>query len=203
MLEWNPAMIKSIVFDWGGVLIEEPSLKVFKYCAEVLQVPIKGFRHIYEKLAQDFQRGTLSEKMLWETICSELQIKKPTISSLWATAFRNAYVEKKENFMLASTLKKSGYRIGLLSNTEIPAMKFFQEQKYTMFDVTVFSCSEGTRKPEERIYKILLHRLQVQPEEVIFIDDNQEYIHGAEHARINTIFFKNHRQLRNALISFL
>jgi epoxide hydrolase-like predicted phosphatase len=196
-------MIQSIVFDWGGVLIEDPSLKMFEYCAKVLQVSRQEFLRIYEKFIQDFQRGTISEQMLWETICSELKIKKPTLSSLWETAFRQAYVERKENFLLASTLKKNGYRIGLLSNTEVPAMRFFHKQKYGMFDVTVFSCAEGTRKPEERMYQILLQRLQVQPEEVLFIDDNEEYIHGAERARINTVLFKNHRQLRKALSSFL
>jgi HAD superfamily hydrolase (TIGR01549 family) len=173
-------MIQSIVFDWGGVLIEDPSLKISEYCAKVLQVSLQEFLQIYEKFTQDFQRGTISEQMLWETICSELKIKKPTLSSLWGTAFRQAYVENKENFLLASTLKKNGYCIGLLSNTEVPAMRFFHEQKYSMFDVMVFSCAEGTRKPEERIYQILLQRLHVQPQEVLFIDDKEEYIHGAE-----------------------
>jgi len=97
--------------------------------------------------------------MLWKKICSGLGNQKPTIPSLWETAFRQAYREKKEIFTLAATLKKNGNRIGFLSNTEIPAMKFFYEQKYPMFDVTVFSCTEGTRKPEERIYQILLQRL--------------------------------------------
>ena len=196
-------MIQSIVFDWGGVLIEDPSLKMLEYCAKVLQVSRQEFFQIYEKFIPDFQRGTLSEHMLWESICSELRIKQPTLSSLWETAFRQAYVENKEIFLLASTLKKNGYRIGLLSNTEVPAMRFFHEQQYSMFDVTVFSCVEGTRKPEERMYQILLQRLEVQPEEVLFIDDNEEYIHGAERLRINTILFKNHRQLRKELSSFL
>ena len=196
-------MIQSIVFDWGGVLIEDPSLKMFEYCAKVLQVSRQEFFRIYGKFIQDFQRGTISEHMLWENICSELNIKKPALSSLWGTAFRQAYVENKEIFLLASTLKKNGYRIGLLSNTEAPAMRFFHEQQYSMFDVTVFSCAEGTRKPEERMYQILLKRLHVQPEEVLFIDDNEEYIHGAERLRINTVLFKDHRQLRKALASFL
>ena len=196
-------MIQSIVFDWGGVLIEEPSEIMSQYCAKVLQVSRQEFFRIYKKFIQDFQRGTISEQMLWESICSELRIKQPTLSSLWGTAFRHAYVEKKEIFLLAATLKKNGYRIGLLSNTEAPAMRFFHEQQYSMFDVTVFSCAEGTRKPEERIYQILLQRLQVLPEEVLFIDDNEEYIHGAEQAGINTVLFKNHRQLRKELSSFL
>jgi FMN phosphatase YigB (HAD superfamily) len=149
-------MIRSIVFDWGGVLIEEPSLKIFTYCANTLGVSVQKFLQIYGKYNHAFQKGTMDEQIFWENICSELQINKPTISSLGGIAFRQSYEEKKENLMLAFTLKKKGYRFGLLPNTEVPAMTFFQEQKYSMFDVAIFSCAEGTRKPEECIYQILL-----------------------------------------------
>jgi putative hydrolase of the HAD superfamily len=196
-------MIKSFVFDWGGVLIEEPSIRMYTYCAKALQVSLREFQLVYERCSQDFQRGAISEDMLWDAICLELKCTKPTVPSLWEAAFRDAYVEKKEIFDLASTLHSDGYCIGLLSNTEAPALRFFHEQQYLMFDVTVFSCAEGTRKPEERIYQILLRRLQVQPEEVIFIDDKEEYIKGAEKRGITTILFKNHTQLRDALSSFL
>jgi epoxide hydrolase-like predicted phosphatase len=195
-------MIKSIVFDWGGVLIEDPSQKIFAYCAKALLITPKEFQHIYQKFTRDFQKGIISEQILWKKMCSELGIQKPTIPSLWETAFRQAYREKKEIFTLASTLKKNGYRIGFLSNTEVPAMKFFYEQKYPMFDVTVFSCNEGTRKPEERIYQILVQRLQLQPEETLFIDDNEEFIQGAEQVGIKTIRFKNHHQLQKAFTTF-
>ena len=86
-------MIQSIVFDWGGVLIEDPSEIMSQYCAKVLQVSRQEFFRIYKKFIQDFQRGTISEHMLWESICSELRIKQPTRSSLWETAFRHAYVK--------------------------------------------------------------------------------------------------------------
>ena len=46
-------------------------------------------------------------------------------------------------FSLASKLKSDGYRVGLLSNAEIPAMKFFEEQRYDMFEATIFSCAVG------------------------------------------------------------
>ena len=196
-------MIKSVVFDWGGVLIEDPSVKIYDYCAAALSVSQKDFINVYEQFAPEFQKGTISEDLLLEHICSVLHITKPTQSSLWEDAFRHSYEENTETFNLASRLKKNGFRIGLLSNTEAPAMRFFHEQQYPMFDVTVFSCAEGTRKPEERIYKILLQRLQLQPDEVLFIDDNMEYTLAAAQVRINTILFKNHQQLRQALTSFI
>jgi len=196
-------MIQSIVFDWGGVLIKDPSLQMIHYFAKILHVSSAEFLRVYKKFSQDFQYGTLSEPMLWEAVCEGLMIPQPAFSSLWGTAFRHAYVENKETFRLASRLKANGYRISLLSNTEAPSVGFFFEQKYTLFDVVVFSCLEGTRKPEERIYRILLQRLHAKPDEVIFIDDNEQYVNGAAKVGIHAVRFRNCRQLRTALRSLL
>lgn len=192
-------MIKSVVFDWGGVLIKNPCDTMFQYCADVLQVPIHEFQQICEGFVSDFQKGLISEEQLWEAVCSELGCKKSALSSLWEAAFTASYVENTEMFLLASHLKKDGYRIGLLSNMEVPAMRFFHTQHYTIFDITVFSCLEGTWKPEERIYRILLQRLGVQPEEVVFIDDKQEYITAAQKVGLNAILFKKYSQVHETL----
>ena len=195
-------MIKSIIFDWGGVLIHNPHPGLITYCARYLGVSKEEFSNVHKKFEDDFQKGTISEDNFWENVCSELKIQKPNISSLWQTAVRNIYSENKEVFYLASSLKTKGYKIGFLSNTEIPAMNFFKKQNYDMFDVTVFSCLEGARKPEKRIYQIALKRLNARPKEAIFIDDKKEYICGAEKIGINSILFKNQNQLKEELTSF-
>ena len=196
-------MIQSIVFDWGGVLIEDPSSRMIQYFAKILHVSPTDFLRVYQQFSRDFQYGILSEQKLWKIVCEGLKIPQPALPSLWGTAFRHAYVENKETFRLASTLKEHGYRIGLLSNTEAPSVEFFYEQQYTMFDITVFSCVEGARKPEERIYEIMLQRLHAKPEQVIFIDDNERYVDGAAKLGINAVLFQNHRQLQTALGSLL
>jgi len=71
-----------------------------------------------------------------------------------------------------------------------------------MFDVLVFSCKEGFRKPEKEIYEITLNRLNTQPGETLFIDDRIENIRGAESLGIQTILFKDDEQLREKLALF-
>jgi len=195
-------MIKAIIFDWGGVLIENPHTGLVAYCAHYLNVAEEEIRTVFHKFEQNFQKGTTSEDVFWEKVCIDLGIQKPSIPSLWGTAFRTVYRENKEIFSLASSLKKNGYKIGFLSNTEIPAMNFFNEQNYDMFDVTIFSCAEGMRKPEKKIYQIAFKKLQVQPNETVFIDDNKEYINGAEQLGMNAILFKNYKQVKKELSLF-
>lgn len=193
------SMIEAIIFDWGGVLIDQPTKALMKYCAKYLKVSEGKFERAYDIFKFDFIKGTISEELFWEKICSELKVQQPAASSLWGDAFKYAYHEKREVFSMASSLHNKSYKIGLLSNTEVPSVKFFYEQKYDMFDALVFSCKEGTRKPEKRIYEIALKKLQVEPKEAVFIDDDKRYTRGAEELGINTILFKNTKQLKKDL----
>jgi len=103
---------------------------------------------------------------------------------------------------LAANLKKNGYKIRFFSNTELPMMKYFKEQQYDMFDVTVFSCVEGIVKPERRIYEILLERLDVEAYEAMLIDDIKEYINAAKDIGMKGIFFENPQQVKRELASY-
>ena len=196
-------MIRAIVFDWGGVLIENPTPGLLTYCAKQLHTSESMLNTAYRKYEESFQKGMISEESLWKNISSELKTPSPATSSLWEAAFKNVYKEKKEVFQFVSLLKQNGYLTGFLSNTECPAMRFFQKQGYNMFDVTVFSCAEGTRKPEKEIYQILLEKLGVEPHETVFVDDRSDFIHGAEHVGIHGILFQDIDQVRSDLTSIL
>lgn len=195
-------MIQSIVFDWGGVLIDRPTPGLLHYFAEYFNTTEEKFYNIHKKYVDSFQKGILPENNYWEKMCTDLSVNKPVEKSLWKQAFKSVYREKKDVFNLVSVLKKYGYKTGFLSNTETPAMEFFLEQKYNMFDVLVFSCKEGFRKPEKEIYEITLRRLNTRPEETLFIDDRIENIRGAESLGIYTILFKDSKHLREKLASF-
>ena len=78
-------------------------------------------------------------------------------------------------------------------------MQYFHQQRYDMFDVLVFSCAEGVKKPDRKIYELTLEKLGSLPEQSVFIDDNPEYINGAKKAGINTVLFQNIDQVKNEL----
>jgi len=195
-------MIKAIVFDWGGVLIDYPVSASILYCADVLNVDKKLFEQTFKQFVTAFQKGEITEDYLWDNICKRLGIQKPTTPSLCREAFHNAYIPNKEMFQLATNLKNNGYKIGFLSNTEFPMMKYFKKQQYDVFDVTVFSCVEGIVKPEKRIYEILLERLDVEAYEAVLIDDIKEYINAAQDIGMNGILFENPQQVMRGLGRF-
>jgi HAD superfamily hydrolase (TIGR01509 family) len=141
----------------------------------------------------------ICEDEFWRKVCNELNAPKPNIPSLWAEAFEAAYVPRNSMFSIAASLQENGYRTAVLSNTEVPAMQYFHQQQYDMFDVLVFSCAEGIQKPDRKIYELTLEKLSSEAEQSVFIDDNPEYINGAKEAGLNTILFENINQLKNTL----
>ncbi len=195
LLYFDMPEIEAIIFDWGGVLIEFPPPKVYEYCAKALGVPFDRFRRAAEKFDRDFQRGSITEDIFWKLVCKGVDAGKPKSKSLWKEAFGYAYEPRKDVFSVASSLHRRGYKVGFLSNTEAPAAEFFLEQKYGFFDAAVFSCHEGIRKPDRRIYEILLERLGVKPEQAVLVDDREENLDGARLVGMRTLLFKNPDQM--------
>ena len=194
--------MNAIIFDWGGVLCEDTALGLISYFTKALAVTPEALVNAYRPFAAEYQKGLISENELWEGMSAALGVERPHNPSLWGEALRAIYVPNEEMLDLASAIKKKGYTVGLLSNAEMAAMQFFYEQGYgAIFDAAVFSCAEGTRKPEQRIYEIALERLGTKPHETVFIDDRADFIAGAQQLGIHTIQFKDPDQVRRDLVS--
>ena len=191
--------IKAIIFDWGGVLVEDPGQGLMKYCAKTFKVSTEEYTKAHDKFATDFQKGQVPEPKFWELLCGELNVPVPEKSSLWSEAFKSVYVPRAEMFELCRSLQRSGYKTAVLSNTEPPLAELFRKLQYDMFDVTVFSCEEGTAKPEQRIYELTLQRLCVKPAEAVFFDDRLDCIAGAEKAGLHVFLFENISRAKDEL----
>lgn len=79
-------MIKAIIFDLGGVLIDNPADGFMEYCANSLGIKIEDLRDVFSRYETKFQKGIISENDLWKIICYKLKIKEPSSDSLWNEA---------------------------------------------------------------------------------------------------------------------
>lgn len=195
-------MIRNIIFDLGGVLIDwQPE-------------------QMYKKIIPDEQQ----RKWFLDTVCTmewnehqdggrmiqeannELLIQFPEHKELIL-----AYYQRWEEMLVGpiqptvdifNTLKKSGnYNIYALTNwsaeTFPRALELFEFLHW--FDGRVVSGEEKTRKPYKKIYDIILSRFSLIPQETIFIDDNKKNIEAAKEVGINCIHFLSPQQLTQEL----
>jgi len=177
-------------------LIDDPAPGLVHYCARVLGVSEEQYLAAYGKFEVDFRKGTISEDSFWAQLAGELNVPRPAAVSLWGEAFAQVYRPKEDMFSLVSLLHNNGYKTALLSNTEIPAMQYFYQQQYDTFDVLIFSCWEGIKKPERKIYELALERLSSRPAQSVFIDDKPRCIRGAQEVGLNTILFESASQVK-------
>ena len=181
--------IDTVLFDWGGVLIEDPAPGLMAYCARTLGVSVPDYTQAHQVHSGPFQTGCMAEDRFWQQICATLNCDLPSTESLWGEAFRTVYAPRREMFELAAGLQEQGIKTAVLSNTEEPAVAYFQEMNYAVFDHAVFSCTEGCAKPEPEIYDIAVARCGTTPQQSLLIDDRRDFIQGARNAGLEAVLF--------------
>lgn len=90
---------------------------------------------------------------------------------------------------LIQSFREKGYRIYYLSNysgylkdASWESLSFLET-----FDGGVFSYQEKCLKPDEQIYRILLERYHLNPEDALFLDDRAENVAAAQKLGMNGI----------------
>jgi putative hydrolase of the HAD superfamily len=88
------------------------------------------------------------------------------------------------------------YRTGILSNSFVGA----REREQTAYgfedlvDEIVYSHEAGMGKPDPRIYALACARLDVQPREMVFLDDADRCVAGAREAGIHAVRYRDNAQ---------
>ena len=90
------------------------------------------------------------------------------------------------------------YKTATLSN-DFPGAREQQNRLFDLenrlgVDVMFYSCEEGLQKPEPAFYLLACERLQVQPEEVVFVDNSQTAVQAARELGMAGILFQNTAQ---------
>ncbi len=100
---------------------------------------------------------------------------------------------------VAAWLRAQGLKLGLVSNyCSLPSVvrrHARQSELLQLVDESIFSCELGLRKPHPRIYQIVLERLHVAPEQVVFIGDRlREDVMGPKALGMRAILTHQFRQ---------
>lgn len=102
-------------------------------------------------------------------------------------------------------LKEAQYKVGLLSNIGRGWINDFfdKHQLHDLFDVVVLSGEVGMVKPQPGIYELTAERLELQPDECVFIDDAPDNCAGADAVGMRAIHYVSNDQCLSELDRFL
>ncbi len=182
-------MIKTVVFDLGGVLFSEGKsiavkklAKQYQYSEEIIMQILTSTQSI------ELRKGVSTDEAFWNWAQKQLPegYDAQTIKKTWY----DSYVLDREIFDLVKRLSRR-YRIAAFSGNIKSRIEYF-ERKYDFqkfFDEKVYSYEVHLDKPEMAFVQCLLQRLDQRPEEIVYIDDEMSAATPAAALGINVLIY--------------
>ncbi len=195
-------MIKTITFDFGGVLYKYHEEKVLE---ELLSRSTGGLSELKaltegDNLERMHFRGELEAKKLLEVLESRIGLKM-TEDEL-AHVYAASVEPKEEMFDLVRKLKDK-YNLQLYSDTpKILYERVIAEMPiFDLFSAVTLSFRIGKLKDSPEGHREVIEKADHSPEEIVFIDDQEDYVKQANQLGINGIKFTDIRELVKDLAS--
>jgi len=182
---------KALIWDMGGVILKtfdaEPRIKLaqsYNMTRDELEDLVFG-----SESSKRAEKGLISEEEHFTYIKNKLNIADDNFEKFLNDYWAGDSIDWKIIEFIKSMRNK--IKIGLLSNawsnTRINVSKHYDF--LDNFDVSIFSAEVKLAKPDPKIYDLVLQKLDILPEEAIFIDDFIENIYGAKNFGITGIHF--------------
>ena len=197
--------VKNLIFDVGNVLFEYrwyQMLLDFGLTDEEAQTarPL-----IFDnKLWNEFDLGNLTTQEIIDRYCKEL----PQYEALLRWFFGHLelmHVARRDVWDRVHALKEKGYRIYLLSNYSEDFFNAHTKDASFMKDLDgrLVSYEVHMMKPDPAIYKCLLEKYDLNPEESVFFDDRPENTETAEKLGIKSYTITSKEYLISVLDEYL
>jgi len=198
-------MIKSVIFDLGGVLIRTHNQSGRRKWERRLGLePGQVARLVFESdIGRRAQLGQASPEEVWTWVGAHLGLSNEELAAFR----RDFWAGDRVDHSLANYIRRlrPRYRTGLLSNNWARDGRAMAHKLglADCFDVFVTSAEVGMMKPDPRIYRIALERLGVSPPEALFVDDFVENVAAARRLGMQAIHFTDPAEARSQLQALL
>ena len=195
-------MIKNIIFDFGGVLVDwNPHYLFDKYFNDINESNYFVENVCNSEWNAEMDGGKPFEQAVRERIA--LFPKYAEALMLYQTNWMDTMGEEIPGmYDLIKSLKANGFPI-IYGLTNWSAETFPTVQKtyriFSLIDKIVVSGEVKQLKPNPEIFYTLLNKFNLKAEESLFIDDNLKNVEGAKAVGINALRFENATKLKEDL----
>ncbi len=202
-----PQKYDSIIFDLGGVLYDIDVQRTKNAFAEL---GLSDFNKLYTlkeqvDLFDSLEKGLIDENGFVEGInnMSGAGFSPADVKHAWNALLIGV---PKENIDLLKRLRTEGYKLYLLSNTNILHYGSIQNEIHKnfgldsldeLFDKAYISYKIGMRKPDLEIYQHVIR--DIGPSRTIFIDDNEDNVKASIAAGLPAVLKPKHLTIDEVL----
>jgi putative hydrolase of the HAD superfamily len=196
-------MVKNVIFDVGGVLVDFRWRALMKDLGLTLERQDEFEKKVFgSKWWGELDRGVLDEEYVVNQLRENNKEHLKEFELVWANQ-----VDLVETFDYVNpwmdSLKAKGLKIYLLSNYPKSIFALHEDKhKFTFIDKIdgrVVSGFVGLVKPDEDIYKLLVDKYGLKFEECVFIDDRPENIDTALALGMKGIVFTDYQSASTKL----
>lgn len=201
-------MIKNIIFDLGGVILNIDFMKTME---AFRKLGISNIDEIYTGYHQSnffdsYDKGKISDREFIDTLKKHLPrpVSDVQVIEAWNAMIIDFPTDRIE---LLKRLKKY-YRVFLLSNTNSLHFPFYNKQLRdvygikdlsVLFEKTYYSFRLGMRKPDPDFFNLVITENKLNTEETFFIDDALQNVETAEKLEIKTMLYNPADSLGEAI----
>lgn len=186
-------MIKNVIFDLGGVVVEWNAKRVINtFNGNPILVNFVKENGLFRNYWTAFDKGDINRQ--------ELLAKASVLSGCpledcdeFVEHVKHSLVTIPETEALIQELSLQGYKLYCLSNMSLDFYEYLKiREVFKYFDGQIISAIEHMVKPDREIYDLLLNRYRLKPEESLLIDDLEPNVKAAQTVGINTVHFTEH-----------
>lgn len=193
-----------VVFDYGEVISRSPSERDRADLIEVAGVDPAAFWESYNGHRDDLDQGLTGIRDYWKLIAADTGAdwSESRIHELWVADFTGWLSVDPATFDVIADLFNAGNRLAILSNAGFDFASPFRFSPIARFFERVFISAEMLKlKPNADIYLEVAQELGITPAEMVFIDNKQVNIDGAQKLGISGHHFVGAPALRTFLES--
>ncbi|MFD5259787.1 HAD family hydrolase [Bacillus wiedmannii] len=197
-----------MLFDLDDTLLDRNKavdnlfLLVLEKCYEDVSDTVKNnmlqkFKE-YDKREYGINNKTIVLESLFDEFAPIYRLPHNYIQDFWNENFPTCFSIDQNTIHFLNHIK-SHFKIGIITNgsTHRQKAKIINTNLNNYFDTIIISEEVGLSKPDKRIFELALNKLNVQPEDVLFIgDDLEKDITGPQNANIKGVWF-NPQKIKN------
>ena len=189
------AGIRTVYFDVTGVLVtERPDPQEFCRllsldCSDPVIVSLVDHAMWAHR---DVHDAGVSDTVFWNAVagdCGNAELDEAQVSALVEADVRRMSTPNEEALHVVDRALEAGCAVGILANAPVCVARTLRSVPWARdrFTHFIFSGECGQRKPQSTIYRLAAQAAEAEPEEILFIDDREKHLRGAQYFGMKTV----------------